>query len=263
MKGKIAADVDGYIAAFPDEVQQLLNQVRKSVKKNAPKAEESVSYGMPAYKYLGRPLVYFAGYEKHIGFYATPTGHDAFKKELAKYKQGKGSVQFPVTEKLPMPLIEKIVKFRVAENEAKAGIKPAKSAVKTVTAPVAKKSKAAKPGDAEQVKAWLDKLSPELSKATNAVRKIIKAAAPKLNERIKWNAPSYYYKEDVVTFGPSKNGMILLVFHHPLIVKIKSPLLEGDYKDRRIVYLKDAKAITAAKSELERIIKEHIRLLDK
>ena len=109
----------------------------------------------------------------------------------------------------------------------------------------------------------VNKTKPRSKKITESVRKIIKAAGPKLNERIKWNAPSYYYKEDMVTFGPYKNGMILLIFHHPLIVKIKSPLLEGNYKDRRIVYLKDAKAITTAKKELEHIIKEHIKLLDK
>ena len=263
MKAKPVTTVEEYIAAFPKNVQLLLNQMRSAIKKWAPKAEESVSYGMPAYKYLGRPLVYFAGYEKHIGFYATPTGHEAFKKELAKYKQGKGSVQFPVTEKLPLQLVENIVKFRVAENEKKVAAKTTKPVLKKVTNPAVKKSSEAKPGDAEQVKAWLDKVSPELRKATDAVRKIIKTAAPKLNERIKWNAPSYYYKEDVVTFGPYKNGMILLIFHHPLIVQIKSPLLEGNYKDRRIVYLKDAKTITAAKKELQRIIKEHILLLDK
>lgn len=127
---KAPATVTEYIAAFPKEVQQLLNQVRKIITAKAPKAEESVSYGMPAYKYLGRPLVYFAGYEKHIGFYATPTGHDEFKTELAKYKQGKGSVQFPLTEKLPLKLIEKIVLFRVKENELKASVKKNKPAAK-------------------------------------------------------------------------------------------------------------------------------------
>lgn len=263
MKGKIAATVDEYIAAFPKELQRQLTQLRTAIKKWAPKAEESVSYGMPAYKYLGRPLVYFAGYEKHIGFYATPTGHESFKKELAKYKQGKGSVQFPVTEKLPMPLIEKIIQFRVNENENKAGVKATKPAAKKTAVSAVKKSSSTKPTDEEQVKAWLDKQAPEIKKLTNTVRKIIKTAVPKLNERIKWNAPSYYYKEDVVTFGPYRKGMILLIFHHPLIVKIKSPLLEGNYKDRRIVYLKDATAISTAKKELERIIKEHIQLLDK
>ncbi len=115
----IPSDVDEYITSFPKNVQQLLKDIRNKIKTVAPEAEEIISYGMPAYKYMGKPLVYFAGYEKHIGFYATPTGHYAFKKELSKYKQGKGSVQFPVDKPMPLSLISKIVKFRMKENEAK------------------------------------------------------------------------------------------------------------------------------------------------
>ncbi len=122
---KIPATVDEYIDAFPKEVQQLLNEVRQTIKKAAPAAEELISYAMPAYK-LNSALVYFAGYKNHIGFYATPTGHKAFKKELSNYKEGKGSVQFPIDEPLPLSLITRIVKFRVKENEAKAKIKKAK-----------------------------------------------------------------------------------------------------------------------------------------
>lgn len=115
MKSKPAATVDEYIAAFPKELQQRLQQMRATIKAAAPKAEELISYGMPGYKYHG-VLVYFAGYKNHIGFYATPTGHKAFDKELAKYKQGKGSVQFPINQPLPLSLITKIVQFRVKEN---------------------------------------------------------------------------------------------------------------------------------------------------
>lgn len=92
--------------------------MRKTIKAAAPKAEELISYQMPAYKYKG-VLVYFAAFEKHIGFYATPTGHAAFKKELSTYKTGKVSVQFPFTEPLPLDLVKRIVQFRVKENEAK------------------------------------------------------------------------------------------------------------------------------------------------
>lgn len=115
----ITNTVDDYIASFPTSTQKLLKQLRKTIKIAAPKAEESISYGMPAYKYMNKPLVYFGGFEKHIGFYATPTGHKAFAKELSKYKQGKGSVQFPIDEKMPVELIERIVIFRVKENELK------------------------------------------------------------------------------------------------------------------------------------------------
>lgn len=109
--------VDEYISSFPASTQKLLKQMRATIKKAAPKAEEDISYGMPAYKYNGKRLVYFAGYKNHIGFYATPTGHSAFAKELSKYKEGKGSVQFPIDAPLPLELVTEIVKFRVQENE--------------------------------------------------------------------------------------------------------------------------------------------------
>jgi uncharacterized protein YdhG (YjbR/CyaY superfamily) len=116
MIGTKSIDVDSYIAIFPKETQKLLEQIRSTIRKAAPKAEETISYGMPAYKQYGM-LVFFAGYKNHIGFYATPTGHEAFKKELSAYKQGKGSVQFPIEEPMPLTLITKIVKFRIKENQ--------------------------------------------------------------------------------------------------------------------------------------------------
>jgi uncharacterized protein YdhG (YjbR/CyaY superfamily) len=115
MRGQFK-NVDEYIRSFPVEIQNRLYQIRDTIKKKAPKAEENISYGMPGYKTNGKPLVYFAGYEKHIGFYATPTGHSEFAKELSKYKQGKGSVQFPLDQPVPLDLIAKIVEFRVLEN---------------------------------------------------------------------------------------------------------------------------------------------------
>lgn len=116
MKHTTANDVDGYIASFPKDTQKLLIQMREAIRKHAPDAEESISYGMPAYKLCGKPLVYFGGFKEHIGFYATPTGHKEFKKELAGYKSGKGSVQFPIDKPLPLDLIAKIVRFRVEQN---------------------------------------------------------------------------------------------------------------------------------------------------
>lgn len=111
--------VDEYIQEFEKETQERLNTIRKLILEIAPQAVESISYGMPAYKVNGKPLVYFGGYKSHIGFYATPTGHKAFEKELSKYKQGKGSVQFPLDEPLPVKLINEIVLFRLAENQQK------------------------------------------------------------------------------------------------------------------------------------------------
>lgn len=111
--------VDAYIKGAPPAVQPILRKIRKTIRDAAPKAEESIAYGMPAYKLNGKPLVYFGAFKNHIGIYATPRGHAEFKKELAKYKQGKGSVQFPIDEPIPYGLITKIVKFKVKENSGK------------------------------------------------------------------------------------------------------------------------------------------------
>ena len=114
-KSTVAQNVNEYIAAFEPHIQERLQQIRQAIKKAAPAAEELISYRMPAYKYHG-VLVYFAGYKNHTGCYATPTGHAAFKELLAVYKEGKGSVQFPHNQPLPLALISRIVKFRVKEN---------------------------------------------------------------------------------------------------------------------------------------------------
>ncbi len=111
-------DVDEYIKNAPLDAQKMLRETRKAIKESAPKAEEMISYFMPAYKLNNKPLVYFAGYKKHIGFYPTPNGISQFKKELAKYKKGKGTAQFQLNQKLPVGLIKKIVKFRVKQISA-------------------------------------------------------------------------------------------------------------------------------------------------
>jgi len=111
--------VADYIATFPPDVQGILAQIRSIVRETAPNAEEGFAYQMPSYKLNGKPLVYFAAFKNHVGLYATPTGHEAFKEKLAGYKQGKGSVQFPLHQPIPYDLIREIVAFRVAENHAK------------------------------------------------------------------------------------------------------------------------------------------------
>ncbi|RDI12076.1 uncharacterized protein YdhG (YjbR/CyaY superfamily) [Flavobacterium sp. AG291] len=118
-------DTNEYIAGFSPEIQKLLEQVRQTVQKTAPDAEESISYGMPAFKLNGN-LVYFAAFTNHIGFYALPSGNEAFQKEISNYKTGKGSIQFPFDKPLPLDLIAKIVKFRVEENIQKSGLKKKK-----------------------------------------------------------------------------------------------------------------------------------------
>lgn len=118
-------NINEYIASFPENVQKLLEQIRNIIQKAAPEATETISYAMPTFK-LNGILVHFAAFQNHIGFYALPSGNEAFQKELSAYKTGKGSIQFPVNEPLPESLITKIVKFRVQENMAKAEMKKKK-----------------------------------------------------------------------------------------------------------------------------------------
>ena len=119
---KKPVNIDEYIINFPVEIQKMLEQLRATVKKAAPQANEVISYGMPAFKLNGM-LVWFAAHSKHIGFYPKASGIEAFKKELAIYKWAKGSVQFPLDKPLPLALITKIVKFRVTENLQRAKAK--------------------------------------------------------------------------------------------------------------------------------------------
>ena len=107
--------IDEYINTFPEDVRTILNQLWQTIKESAPEAEETINYQIPTFTLHGN-LVHFAAFKDHIGFYPTPTGIEAFKKELAPYKGAKGSVQFPIDQPLPLPLIRKIVKFRVKEN---------------------------------------------------------------------------------------------------------------------------------------------------
>lgn len=111
--------IDEYIQTFPEGTQKILQKVRKTIRKAAPEAVEAISYQMPTFKLNGKNLVHFAAWKSHIGFYATPSGNIAFKKELSKYKGAKGSVQFPIIDPIPYDLIEKMVVFRVKENTGK------------------------------------------------------------------------------------------------------------------------------------------------
>ena len=107
--------IDEYIGMFPEDVQRILNELRQTIRVAAPAAQETINYQIPTFTLNGN-LVHFAAFENHIGFYPTPSGMEAFKKELSGYKGAKGSVQFPIHEPLPLPLIRRIVEFRVKEN---------------------------------------------------------------------------------------------------------------------------------------------------
>jgi uncharacterized protein YdhG (YjbR/CyaY superfamily) len=110
--------IDGYIRGFPAEVRAILESLRSTIRAAAPGAEEAIKYRVPTFVLQGN-LVHFAAHPNHIGFYPEPTGIAAFRDELAGYESAKGSVQFPIHEPLPLELIARIVRFRVAENEAR------------------------------------------------------------------------------------------------------------------------------------------------
>ena len=111
--------IDEYIAAFPAEVQEILQKIRQTIRQAAPEAKETIKYRMPTFTLNGN-LVFFAAFKKHIGFYPIPTGIEAFQEELSAYEMGKGSVQFPIDQPIPYDLISRIVQFRVQENLRKA-----------------------------------------------------------------------------------------------------------------------------------------------
>jgi uncharacterized protein YdhG (YjbR/CyaY superfamily) len=112
-------NTDEYIALFPENIQEILQKLRATIKKSAPGAEEVISYKIPAFKLNGM-LVWFAANKEHIGFYPTASPIRVFKKELASYKTSKGAIQFPIEKAIPLTLVKDIVKFRVSENLQKA-----------------------------------------------------------------------------------------------------------------------------------------------
>lgn len=111
----MSMSVDKYISQYDGETKKRLETMRALIRTEAPDAVESYSYGLNGYKLKHRPLVYVGGFKHHIGFYATPNGHEAFKEELSKYKQGKGSVQFPLDQPLPVELIRNMIRYRIRQ----------------------------------------------------------------------------------------------------------------------------------------------------
>ena len=108
--------IDEYIASFPKDVQKIMKQLRETIKAAAPEAEEKISYQMPTFTLNGTYLIYFSGFKNHIGFYGAPRGNAEFKEDLSVYETGQGTLKFTLDKPMPLGLITKIVKFRVAEN---------------------------------------------------------------------------------------------------------------------------------------------------
>ena len=110
------SSIDEYIVTFPEDVQKTMKQLRRTIKAAAPEADEKISYGIPTFTFNGKYLIYFAGWKNHISIYPIPSGSEAFNKEVSQYAEGKGTLKFPIDKPLPLKLISKIVKLKVAEN---------------------------------------------------------------------------------------------------------------------------------------------------
>lgn len=108
--------IDAYIGTFPEDLQNILEEVRTTIKAAAPDAEETISYNIPTFTLNGRYLIYFAGWKNHISIYPIPVGSESFNKQIAKYVEGKGTLKFPIDKPIPLKLITKIVKLKIAEN---------------------------------------------------------------------------------------------------------------------------------------------------
>jgi len=114
--------IDEYIATFPENVQDILEELRKTIRDSAPNAKETISYQIPTFKLNGN-LVHFAAFKNHVGFYPTPSAINEFKKELSQYEVAKGSIKFPINEPVPLDLVVRIVNYRVKENLKKLRLK--------------------------------------------------------------------------------------------------------------------------------------------
>lgn len=247
-------EIERYIKQFPDKVQEILHNIRKLILDVAPDSDEHISYGMPAYKTNGKPLVYFAAFKKHIGFYATPSGHKEFQKELSKYKQGKGSVQFSLDQPIPYNLIERIVEFRLIENNEKTKL----SNVKRVTQITNLNS---------EVSTFLDEQNHPFRLEIEQLRNCILSANPALTENIKWNGPNYCFdNKDRITMRiqpPKKQAQ--LIFHRGAkkqtqpkdkLILNESKMLLWKENDRAIVTFNSLQDIESGKTELTKIINE-------
>ncbi|MFZ1756186.1 MAG: DUF1801 domain-containing protein [Caldilineaceae bacterium] len=122
MQAKLTT-IDEYITGYPDAVQAILQEIRRTIAEEAPNATEAIAYGIPTFKLRGKNLVHFGAYKQHIGFYPTPAGLDAFAEQLSAYASGKGSAQFPLGEPMPFDLIREIVRFRMTQIPEKAARK--------------------------------------------------------------------------------------------------------------------------------------------
>lgn len=252
--------INDYFATLSADQRAVLGKLRKAIQSAAPQAEESISYGLPAFRQRGRPLVAFSAGAKHFSLFPmNGTLVAAFKNDLKDFDTSKGTIRFTVTKPLPAALIRKIVQARIKEIAEQEPTKP-KALLKT-----------AQPTMDPGVATFLQKLKHRLKPAIEEMRTIILGVSPKISEGIKWNAPSFRTHDDFATMnlrGKDDDERIWLILHtgakaKGIMMKSKiadpTKLLKWLADDRSLVTFDDSKDIQSKRAALQAIIREWIR----
>jgi uncharacterized protein YdhG (YjbR/CyaY superfamily) len=256
--------IDEYLAAVTADQRAALEKLRKAIRAAAPRAQECISYGLAAFRLDGKPLVAFGATASHCAFYPmSSTTIEAHQDELMDYDTSKGTIRFPAAKPLPVALVRKLVKARIAEN--------AGSRVKTKESLRSKKSARGK-GAVEEAKAvdeFLRKLDHPLKPVLEAVRKVILSVNPEVREGIKWNAPSFHFKDYFATTGLRSPDFVHVILHRGAKVKDNSTngmriadpasLLEWHAKDRCSAKFYDMKDFKSKVAAFQDIVNQWIR----
>jgi uncharacterized protein YdhG (YjbR/CyaY superfamily) len=115
--------INEYVSSLPENAQKAMGEIIASIKAKVPDAEEHISYNMPAFKMNGEYFIHFSAWKNHVGMYPIPAGNEAFQKQIELYRSAKSSLKFPLDKPMPIKLIEKFIKFRIAENLKSAKVK--------------------------------------------------------------------------------------------------------------------------------------------
>ncbi|MBI1830377.1 MAG: DUF1801 domain-containing protein [Planctomycetes bacterium] len=238
--------IDEYLSSVTKQQRPALERLRKAIRAAAPKAEECISYGLAAFRLDGRMLVAFGAATNHCAFFPMSGATvAAFAEDLKGYDTSKGTIRFPANKPLPAALVRKLVNARIAENAAK----------ETKKKPARPKKKPSAPSEVDD---FLRRLDHPLKPVLEAIRKIILGVNPKITEGIKWNAPSFSFKDYFATAGVQSSDFVRVVLHrggkakdNASELKIADPtgLLEWHAKDRcsaRFFGMNDLRTKTAA-----------------
>ncbi len=267
-----AKTIDDYLAAVSDDQRAVLEKLRKTIKAAAPKAEESISYGLAAFRLDGKPLVAFGASASHCAFYPMSGNTvEDHKDELKHYETSKGTIRFHTDKPLPAALVRKLVNARIAENAGQRG--KSKQRVKEPRMAPKKRVAQSEPTSSQSDPAvieFLRELDHPLKREIEAVRQVILGVSPEIREGIKWNSPSFRTTEYFATLNlRAREGedRVWLILHmgakakdNTKSLKIADPagLLEWLAKDRCLTTFADAKDIRANRAALEAIIREWI-----